>query len=141
MRHEIISTWTNILEKSHYTSFNKYSKDSWHFTKILNFRSWVYSINSFLFSCFLSWVHLLKYYALWSELFHRYHVKTVLICASLQKQLEELDHIQLTKNLGKCSAFCKTQAEENQTNIVLYRTPTRNFINIYAAYMLYLPHQ
>lgn len=26
------------------TSFNKYSKNSWHFTKILNFRSGVYSI-------------------------------------------------------------------------------------------------
>lgn len=56
---ELISLKNHII-----TSFNKYSKNSWHFTKILNFRSGVYSINSFLFICFLSWINLLKYYTL-----------------------------------------------------------------------------
>lgn len=51
--------------KNHiFTSFNKYSKNSWHFTKILNFSFGVYPIYSFLFICFLPWIHLLKYYAL-----------------------------------------------------------------------------
>lgn len=39
---ELISLKNHII-----TSFNKYSKNSWHFTKILNFRSGDDSINSF----------------------------------------------------------------------------------------------
>lgn len=64
MWHETFQFELIFLKNHIITSFNKYSKNSWHFTKTLNFRSGVYSINSFLFIFFLSWIHLLKYYAL-----------------------------------------------------------------------------
>lgn len=48
---ELISLKNHII-----TSFNKYSKDSWHFTKILNFRSWVYSIVSFSLAFCLGYI-------------------------------------------------------------------------------------
>lgn len=93
MWHETISFSTNILKKNHiFISFNKYSKNSWHFTKILNFRSEVYFIRvSFSFAFCLG-------YSCSSIMLYEVNsftdtVKSVLMCASVQKQLEVLDHI------------------------------------------------
>lgn len=62
MWHESTSISTNTIEKNHIIiHFNKYSKNSWHITKILKFGFGVYSINRFLFVCSLPWIHLLKY--------------------------------------------------------------------------------